>query len=386
MQGMPFSDLRLRVGYGLQGNPGVPPYASLLLLETQENARYGFGDAIYVGVAPSRNANANLKWEQTAQFNVAADYGFRNNTISGSLEYYRKDTKDLLLTTLVPQPAPVDTMLQNIGRVKNHGIEASVDALAYSRRNLTTTLGAVFTMERNEVVDLGGRQFIQTGRASGQGQSDTFTQRILPGEPLGTFYGPVFIRANEQGQQVFRCVTASSSCVNGETTSPTANDYAILGNANPDFTLGLRGQANWGQFDLSFLVRSEMGQEIFNNTSLVFETKGNVLQDKNFLRDALDDGIGMREPAIYSSKWVEDGSFTRLQNVTVGYTFTTLPAFAGPVRNARVYLSGDNLLLLTGYKGLDPETHVASGLASRGIDYLTYPRPRTFTAGVRAAF
>jgi iron complex outermembrane receptor protein len=241
-------------------------------------------------------------------------------------------------------------------------------------------------MERNEVVDLGGRQFIQTGRASGQGQSDTFTQRILPGEPLGTFYGPVFIRANEQGQQVFRCVTASSSCVNGETTSPTANDYAILGNANPDFTLGLRGQANWGQFDLSFLVRSEMGQEIFNNTSLVFETKGNVLQDKNFLRDALDDGIGMREPAIYSSKWVEDGSFTRLQNVTVGYTFTTLPAFAGPVRNARVYLSGDNLLLLTGYKGLDPETHVASGLASRGIDYLTYPRPRTFTAGVRAAF
>ncbi|HEX2060090.1 MAG TPA: TonB-dependent receptor, partial [Thermoanaerobaculia bacterium] len=308
------------------------------------------------------------------------------NTISGSVEYYRKDTKDLLLTTLVPQPAPVDTMIANVGRVKNHGIEASIDALAYSQRNLTTTLGAVFTMERNEVVDLGGRNFILTGRASGQGQSDTYTQRIIPGEPLGTFFGPVFAGVNAQGQQLFRCVTASASCVNGQTTSPTANDYAILGNANPDFTLGVRGQMNWGQVDLSFLVRSEVGQEVFNNTGLVYETKGNALQDKNFLRDALNDGIGMREPAIYSSKWIESGSFTRLQNVTVGYTFNTLPAFAGPVRNARVYLSGDNLLLLTGYNGLDPEVHVQSGLASRGIDYLTYPRPRTFTAGVRAAF
>jgi TonB-linked SusC/RagA family outer membrane protein len=386
MSGLPFSDLRIRAGYGLQGNPGVPPYASLILLETAENARYGFGDVTTVGVAPSRNPNPNLKWEQTAQFNVAMDYGFRSNTISGSIEFYRKNTKDLLLTVFVPQPAAVDTMLQNIGKVKNTGVEASLDALAISRRNLTATLGLVFTAERSEVVDLGGRSFIGTGGVSGQGQSGQLAQRIIPGEPLGTFYGAVFVGVNPAGQQLFRCVTASATCVNGQTISPTANDYTIIGNANPDFTLGVRSQMNWGQVDLSFLVRSEIGQEAFNNTALVFETKGNALQGKNFLSGALNDGIGLREPAIYSSKWIESGSFVRLQNLTVGYTFNTLPTFAGPVRNARIFVSGDNLLLLTGYNGIDPEVHVQAGLATRGIDYLTYPRPRTFTAGVRAAF
>jgi TonB-dependent starch-binding outer membrane protein SusC len=388
MQGLPFSDLRIRAGYGLQGNPGVVPYASLALLGTSENAQYGFGDVTNTGVAPTRNPNANLKWEQTAQFNVAMDYGFRNNTISGSVEYYVKNTKDLLLNVLVPQPAPVDTVLDNVGRVRNHGIEASMDALAISRRNLTATLGLVFTAERNEVVDLGARSFIQTGRASGQGQSDTYTQRIIPGQPLGTFYGPEFVGVDANGKQLFRCDRTGGGCVNGQTTSATSEDYRILGNANPDFTLGVRSQANWGAWDMSFLVRSEVGQEVFNNGALVYETKGNALQDKNFLASALDDGIGIREPAIYSSKWVESGSFVRLQNVTVGYTFNTLPAFAGPVRNARLYVSGDNLLLLTGYSGLDPEVHMGggTGLAARGMDYLSYPRARTFTAGVRAAF
>ena len=386
MQGMPFSDLRLRAGYGLQGNPGVPPYASLVLLETQDGARYGFGDVVAVGVAPTRNANPNLKWEQTAQFNIAADYGFRNNTISGSLEYYRKSTKDLLLNVKVPQPAAVDSMLMNIGKVQNQGIEGSIDALALSRRNLTATVGLVFTAERSEVVDLGGRSFITTGGVSGQGQSGQVAQRIIPGEPLGTFYGPTFIGVNAQGQQLFRCSTASATCVNGQTTNASGADHGIIGNANPDFSLGLRSQMNWGQFDLSMLLRGEFGQEVFNNTALVFETKSNALQGKNFLVGALNDGINIREPAIFSSKWVEDGSFVRLQNLTIGYTFNTLPAFAGPVRNARVFVSGDNLFLLTGYNGIDPEVHVQSGLASRGIDYLTYPRPRTFTAGVRAAF
>jgi iron complex outermembrane receptor protein len=385
-----FSDLRLRIGYGLQGNPGVPPYASLRLLGTAENARYGFGDVINVGVAPTRNPNPELKWEQTAQFNVAFDYGLRNNTISGSVEYYRKDTKDLLLSVFVPQPAAVDTMIQNIGQVKNQGFEASMDALAFSRRNITATLGVVFTAERNEVVNLGDRTFLGTGTVSGQGQSGQLAQRIIPGEPLGTFWGPEFVgvgtTGTQTGKQLFRCNRTDADCVNGVTTSPSGADSRILGNANPDFTLGVRSQMNWGQFDMSFLVRSEVGQEVFNNTALVYETKSNVLQNKNFLSAALADGVDLREPAIYSSRFIESGSFVRLQNLTVGYTFNTLPQLAGPVRNARLYLSGDNLLLLTGYDGYDPEVHVQAGLASRGIDYLTYPRPRTFTLGVRAGF
>ncbi|HEV8357272.1 MAG TPA: TonB-dependent receptor [Gemmatimonadales bacterium] len=387
MRGGPFTDLRLRAGWGLQGNPGVPPYASLVLLGTTDGARYVFGETTVTGVVPTRNGNPDLKWEQTSQFNVAAEFGLIQNRLSGSVEYYVKNTKDLLLTTAVPQPALVADRLENIGKVRNRGFESSLDWLAISHRNLIARAGVVFSMERNRVVDLGGRPFITTGNVSGQGQSGQVSERIIPGQPLGTFFGPEFVGVGtsgaDLGKQLFNHY--QNGKVVGTTTSPGADDFVILGNANPDFTLGFHGQVNWKGADLSFLIRSEVGQEVFNNTALVYSTKGNVLQDKNFLASALTDPTGIREPAIYSSRWVEDGSFVRLQNVTIGYTLP-VAFMKGGGRSARVYLSGDNLILRTGYSGLDPEVHAESGLASRGIDYLSYPRPRTVTVGVNLAF
>jgi iron complex outermembrane receptor protein len=141
----------------------------------------------------------------------------------------------------------------------------------------------------------------------------------------------------------------------------------------------------FGKFDLNVQMRGAFGQEVFNNTALVYSTKSNALQGKNFLRDALTDPTDIREPAIFSSRWVEGASYMRLQNVTVGYSFR-LPGPPGAPRSARIYVSGDNLLLLTGYSGLDPEVHQEVGLASVGVDYLSYPRPRTLTAGVQLAF
>jgi TonB-dependent starch-binding outer membrane protein SusC len=171
----------------------------------------------------------------------------------------------------------------------------------------------------------------------------------------------------------------------GTTTGPVGDDYVVLGNANPTYTFGFHGSGTVGKFDLSFLINRSAGQKVFNNTALVYSTKGNALTDKNFLLSALTDSTGINEPAIYSSRWIEDGSFTRLQNVTIGYTFD-LPRFTGTARNSRVYLSGDNLLLFTGYTGYDPEVFTDAGLASRGVDYLHYPRPRTITGGLRVSF
>src|SRR5687767_4684438 len=119
MDNLPLSDLRVRVGWGLQGYPAVPPYASLILLGATGGARYVFGDASATGVAPTRNPNPNLKWEETAQTNFALDYGFMNNRFTGTLEYYQKNTSDLLLTVAVPQPALVGDRLENIGKVRN---------------------------------------------------------------------------------------------------------------------------------------------------------------------------------------------------------------------------------------------------------------------------
>ncbi len=378
-----FSELRLRAGYGLQGNPGVPPYSSLATLEPSDGARYPFGDAVTRGVIPTRDANANLKWEQTSQFNVALDYGFLNNRFSGSIEYYIKNTSDLLLEVSNPQPAFTEKRLENVGKVRNKGLEISLDALAVSTPNLTWRAGLVFAAERNRVVDLGPFNSIATGGVSGQGQSGVNAQSILPGQPLGTFFGPKFLRVNAAGKQVFACVASSAGCVNGETLNPTAPDYSIIGNANPDFTLGLHSQITSGRFDVSFLVRASVGQDVFNNTALLFATKSDALQDKNFLRPALTDPTGLHEPAIYSSRWVEGASFVRLQNLTVEYA---LPVFTGSARSARLYVSADNLVVLTGYSGLDPEVHANAGIGSRGIDYLSYPRPRTVTAGIRATF
>jgi len=390
----PLSELRLRAGWGKQGNPAVPPYSSLILLGADGGSRYAFGDQPVTGVTPIRNANPDLKWEETAQTNLALDYGFLNNRLNGSLEYYVKNTHDLLLTVQVPQPAVVGDRLENIGRIRNKGIELSLDGLVMQRNQFTWNAGFVYSHDKNEVVDLGGRTFIADALASGQGQSNQFTQRIMPGQPLGTFFGPVFAGVNATGQQMFNhyVVTrdangvVTSRTLSGTTISPGGDDYVILGNANPTYTLGLHTNGTWKAFDFSMLINRVAGQKVFNNTALVYSTKGNALQDKNFLASALSDPTGIHEPAIYSSRWIEDGSFTRLANITVGYTFD-LPKFIGAARGSRVYISGDNLGLWTPYSGYDPEVHSQlPGIAPRGIDYLHYPRPRTWTGGFRVAF
>lgn len=385
MRGGLFSDLRLRVGWGLQGNEAVDAFASLLLLEPSDGDSYPFGDRKTVGVAPSRAANPELKWEETEQFNVAVDYGFADNRISGTFEYFVKNTDDLLLTVPVPAPAVQSERFENIGEVRNRGLEASLDALLRNRPNMTWQAGIVFATIDNEVRDLGGRSFITSGLVSGQGQSGQTSQRIIPGFALGTFYGPEFVGIDGQGRQTFNDYDASGSLI-GTTTSPSADDFRAIGEANPDFTLGIRSQLTWGPFDASFIGRWEQGGDVFNNTALVHGARSNVKQGKNFLRSSIDDEDSVDEPAIFSSRWIEDRSFFRLQNVTVGYTFSLPVSLIGRANTARFYLSADNLFLITGYSGLDPEAHTDAGLASRGIDYLSFPRPRTFTSGLRVSF
>ena len=297
-----------------------------------------------------------------------------------------------LLEVRVPSPAEPATRIDNVGSMRNQGLEVSLDALLASHPRLTWRAGLVFAVERNKVLDLGGGP-IPSGIVSGQGQSDTRAERLIPGYPLGTFWGPVFVGFDATGRQLFQCSTGAK-CVNGKTTSDgiSASDYTVLGNANPDFTVGLHNQVTWGNFNLNFLVRVAVGQDVFNNTALVYSTKGNALQDKNFLRAALTDSTALHEPSVYSSRWIERASFLRLQNVTLEYNLN-LPVFTQSARSARLYVSADNLFVITGYSGLDPEVSSADqtniddvGPAARGMDYLSYPRPRTFTAGLRLAF
>jgi len=387
LQGGMFSTLALRAGWGLQGNQSVAPYQTKLLLRADPGAIYPFGGVLTTGLRAAQVGNPELKWETVSHLNVGLDYGFMNERFTGVIDFYQKTTNDLLLDVDVPQPAVVSTRLENIGNLRNRGFEATFNTPLIKQAKRALNLELVASVERNKVTSLGdtARKFINTGYVSGQGQSGQYSQRIMVGEAIGSFFAPHFLRVNASGQQVFRCKTASASCVSSETTNPTDADRKVVGSANPSFSLGVSNNGAFNAFDASWLWRGEFGGKVFNNTALVYRTKSNATQGRNFLASALTDLDDITEPAKFSDRWIEDRTFVRLQNVTVGYTFNMPTRLMGG-RSARVFLSGDNLLLFSDYSGYDPEVFVASGLASRGIDYLTYPRARTFTLGARMQF
>jgi iron complex outermembrane receptor protein len=388
MKNTPFSTLSLRAGYGLQGNQAVRPYATQVLIRTDAGARYQFGNALQTGFVAATNANPDLKWETSAQANLGLDYGFANNRITGTVDLYEKRTRDLLLEVPVPQPAFVSTRVENIGSLRNRGLEGSINADLISRPTATLSSGLVLTVERNVVTSLGAdpNRIIPTGGVAGQGQTGTNSQRIVRGRALGTFYGPEYVGLDSLGRQLYNHYDATGKKLGIVTSSGLGgDDFREIGNANPDFAIGLNSRATFRRFDASWLWRADVGRDVLNNTALVYASKANVKQGRNFLKSALNDGTSIDEPAKYSSRYIENGSFLRLQNINVGYNFR-LPGFAGRGAATRVYLSGDNLLLFTPYSGVDPEVFVEAGVASRGIDYLTYPRPRTITGGARLQF
>lgn len=387
LAGSMFSTLSVRAGWGKQGNQSVNPYQTKLLLRADPGAIYPFGGVLTTGLRAAQVGNPDLTWETAEQINVGFDYGLMNDRFTGVIDFYQKTTKDLLLDVDVPQPAVVSTRLENVGSLKNTGVEFTFNTPIVKGMNRTLNLEIVGTAEKNEVTSIGERKFINTGYVFGQGQSGQYSQRIMVGEAIGTFFAPHYLgtptSGPNAGKQTFSCKASSAGCTAGVTTSPTDDDRIVVGSANPDFTLGVSNNGTWGSFDFSWLWRGEFGGKVFNNTALVYQTKSNATQGRNFLADALADPDDITEPAKFSDRWIEDRTFVRLQNITIGYQ---IPTRLTRGRSTRIFASGDNLVLVSGYKGYDPEVFVASGLASRGIDYLTYPRARTFTLGARANF
>ena len=400
------SQLRLRLGYGVNGNQEIGNYRSLALLRANPGARAVIGGAEVTGVTLDAYANPNLKWEQAVQYNVGLDYGFLDGKYSGTIEYYLKNTQDLLLEIPVPQPAPLSTRLENIGEIQNQGVEFSLDALLIDRADVSWISGLVMSAERNEVISLGSRDRITTGGVSGRGQSGVPAQIIVPGQPVPSFYAPVFVgfcgvdvddpvcADQDVGVQVFEnyAPTDDPSGIGTERDGLTlagglsGEDRQVVGNPRPDFSFGWRNQVYFGRFDAAVFIRGEFGRDVFNNTALVYQTQSSQLQNNNFLAGALDDGfVNVDEAAVYSSRWIEDGSFVRLANVTLGYA-VPIENLVNQFRSARVYFSVDNVFLLTSYEGYDPEVNTDAGLATQGIDYTNYPVPRTFTFGVNLGF
>jgi iron complex outermembrane receptor protein len=272
--------------------------------------------------------------------------------------------------------------------VENTGIEFSLNALVFDRENWEFSLGGNISTNRNEITDLGDRGFIDHSAVAGAGQTGVFAQRLEAGNPIGTFYGPVFTGIDGDGNETYRTADGGTTTVLGDA------ERTFIGNAVPDFTYGLNLDLQYGDFDVSAFFRGSQGADVFNNTALEFTTKSNLGQGINVLEETLNDGTNENHVPVYSSRWIEDASFFRLDRLTIGYNVPS--GITSYLRNARIYASGRNLFVLTPYSGYDPEVNTnftGQGLGfrtlarpSRGIDYTSYPRQRTFTLGVELGF
>lgn len=380
-------DLKIRFSVGLSGNQAVPPFQSLATLAPDEGFRGVFGEeeVIVTGVAPERAANPDLKWEETLEYNAGIDYSFIGGRIDGSLDFYSRTTDDLLLDVRVPPPAPSEFVLQNVGEVLNRGVEFAINAFVFDRPDWGLEIGATASSNYNEIKSMGDRGSITHTPVSGAGQSNVFAQRLEEGHPIGAFYGPVFLGLDSQGNELYR--TADG----GQTTEVTEAESAFLGNPVPDLTYSFNLNLRVKNVDVSAFFRGEQGREIFNNTALEYQTLSN-LGSFNLLAAALSDGTNTGHVPVYSSRWIQDASFLRLDNLTIGYLLPPHLYQGIGLRRARVSVTAQNLFVITPYDGLDPEVNAnvesedtgfrALARPDTGVDYAPYPRSRTFTFSI----
>jgi iron complex outermembrane receptor protein len=375
-------NLKLRVSWGESGNQAVPPFQASATLSTGAGFADFFGDENEVtGVSPERAPSPNLKWEETTEFNLGLDFSAWR--FDGSFDVYRKKTDDLLLDVRVPQPAVSSFVLKNVGEVTNRGFELSLDANVLERSNMTLDINGTVSSNFNEVDDLGGRGAIDHGFVSGAGQSGVTSQRLEPGHPIGAFFAPVFAGIDEDGNETFELPDGGTTTILGEARR------AFAGNPIPDAEYSFNIEYQYTGWDFSAFFRGEQGREVFNNTALEMTSKTN-LGTINVLREAVNDGTNLQHVQTFSTRWIEDAGFLRLDKLTLGYTFQNPDRFN--LRRLRVYASGSNVFEITPYEGTDPEfsTDVDQGdtdfrglsRPNRGIDFHQFPSTRTFTFGL----
>lgn len=366
-----FSDLNLRVGYGVTGNQEIPHNLY------QERQRYNDwnitneGNMDGGGINSVAFTNPGLKWESTAQINAGIDYGFANNRIRGSVDYYYKKTQDLLIQTTSAQPAVQPFVWRNLdAEVINRGFEFVIEYDAISKADFTWSINGNIAFNKNEVKNFNG--LINTGRIHGQGLSEAYAQRIAGGQPLYAFFLRPFIGFDENGLQQYR---------NDSDVQEFTGDSPL-----PEVIAGLTNSFSFKAFDLSFFFAGQFGHKIYNNTANAFFTAGALASGRNTTKDVVGSGETRISSPDVSTRFLEDGSFIRLQNVTLGYNVNTQNTF---ISGLRFFVTGQNLFVITDYSGQDPEVNTnkaIDGVPSAGIDYTSYPRARVITFGVNVSF
>jgi TonB-linked SusC/RagA family outer membrane protein len=436
-------DVKVRASIGTVGNNRIPGDLYRTMFGTN-TAGYAFAEAITPGLAPVSLSNPELKWETTISRNLGLDLSLFNNRVSITLDYYANTTKDLLLDALVPSTSGYTTQIQNLGSTQNRGWELQLNTTPISNKNFLWNSNFNIAANRNKVTDLGinpdGSPRTSIKYSSGWITTSTMDFLVQVGQPLGQFYGYVndgYYSLNDfnydestgiytlkdgvpnnrtalgnrdpqPGDMKFKKLnTADTSDLINET------DMTVIGNALPKFTGGWNNQFSYKNFDLSVFVYFSIGNKVYNANKIEYTSQYNY-RDNNLL-DIMENrwkwydnkGQLVTDPEQLAAMnanteyWtpsrgqytpqsfaIEDGSFLRISNVTLGYTFPEKwLKKTRIISRFRIYGTVNNLYTFTNYSGFDPEANTRrSTPLTPGVDFAAYPRSRFFLAGLNITF
>ena len=381
------SFLKIRASYGLTGNAEIGNFPALGLYE-------GTAYAGSSSIQPTQTPNPDLKWETTSQINFGLDFGLFEDRITGEVDYYLKNTDDLLLDVNVPATTGFLTQTRNVGKMENKGFEFVINTINSTGR-LFWSSSFNFGLNRNKITDLQG-QVITGGEIN----------RAVEGYPIGVFYGYDFAGAdpdngdalywiNDVDENGFGIVDHST----GTTNDPNLANQVVVGDPNPEFIGGFNNKVSYRGFDMNMLWQFVYGNEIYNGGGIFMSASASYYDNQT--RDQLDrwqqpgDQTDVPEARLFwgngvdqGSRYVSDGSYLRLKTLTLAYNLPTEMINRFSMSKVRLFVTGTNLLTFTKYDGLDPEVTADfyDGNLSIGNDFYAAPQPRTISLGINLGF
>jgi iron complex outermembrane receptor protein len=330
---------------------------------------------------PTQAANFNLQWEKTATTNIGLDFTILNGKLSGSLDWYNKNTTGMIYGYKVdPMLVPTGNITANGGSINNKGIELSLSASPVKTNIFSWNTNLNLAHNKNVITSLRNPLFVGGDSVSvsypeGQGQSGSSLQLLKEGRPLGQFFTLQYAGKNASGISQF--IDAKGNI----TTAPSRADYHYAGDAQPKLLIGWSNNLKYKDFDLNVFIRGVFGNKIFNATRADL-FRPTTAMSTNILVDAANESPADGNAYRYSTRFIESGNYVKFDNATLGYNIKNISKY---IKSLRVYAAANNLFVITKFKGIDPE--VNQGGIAPGVDYNNfYPKTRTFLFGVNVSF